>query len=116
MNLLKSLTVAVALFIGTSAFAAGETEKRALSSEQAVKMEMYDRIDRLDIQNFNLKDCTVEVTFSVDADGNVSVLSTAGASCLANEYIKLRMEARKLFVTENLQNKDQKVKLRYVVI
>lgn len=116
MKILKTLVAVLAMSISTTAFAAGETPDGTLSSEEAMKMEIFNRVENLDIQNYALEDCTVEVTYNVDAAGQVHVVATAGASCLANEYIKLKMEGRKLYVAEHLQGKDQTVKLRYVVI
>ena len=116
MKTFKTFIAAFAILFSTTAFAGNESEDRALSSEEALRMEMYKRVLKMDIQNYNLEDCTVEVTYRVDSEGKVEVVSTAGPSWLAGEYVRLKMQELSINVAPELQNKNQTLTLRYVVI
>lgn len=117
MKNLKSVIAAVALMaFSTSAFAAGETAKRPLKSTEKMRVEIFDRVEGLRMNDFELKDATVEVSFFVNADGDLAIESIECDNCVVKSYVAQKLQSEKMYVAEELQNTRHSIKIRYVIV
>ena len=95
---------------------AANPEDGTLSTQKEMKSEVFNRIGDLKIQDFKITDCKVEVSYTVDAEGQITVEKVSGSSCVATEYVKNKLESEKMYVSPSLQGTTHSMTLRYVVI
>lgn len=116
----KIAALAVIATLSTSAFAGvhgnGESPESALSTEQEMKAAVHLNIGQLRMRDFNLSDCSVNVTYTVDAEGKVTVKEVYGNSSIATEYVKARLENKKMYVSPELQGVKHRTSIRFVLI
>lgn len=116
----KIAALAVAATLSTSAFAGvhgnGESPESALSTEKEMKNVVHQNIGQLSLKDFNLTDCSVNVTYRVDAEGKVSVKEVYGTSNIATAYVKARLENSKMYVSPELQGTNHRTSIRFVLL
>lgn len=102
-------------FMGV-ARAEGETPDKPLRTEAKMKAEVFDEVAHLKLSDFELEDETVDIYFSCNAEGEVVIDRVEGGSCVVSEYVSKKLQKRKMYVDESLQNASHHVKVRYVMI
>lgn len=96
--------------------AEGETPDKPLRTEAKMKAEVFDQVAHLKLSDFDLEDETVDIFFSCNADGEVMIERVEGGSCVVSEYVSKKLQKRKMYVDESLQNASHHIKVRYVMI
>ena len=95
--------------------AEGERPDKPVSSEAKMKAQVFEQISNLDLTDLELQDETLEIHFQCTANGEVLVEGVDGGSCAVSEIVSNKLDDRKIYVDESLQNVTHHMTVRYVV-
>ena len=118
MKKIKSLMAGLAIVaMGIPAMASGgEDAPKPLKTVEVMKADICNEIGNFKLKDFKLTDETVDIYFSVNAEGDVIVDKVDGENCMVTGYVSQMLKDKKMFVVEELQNVKHHIKVRYVVI
>lgn len=117
MKSIKMLLAAVVLLGSVvTVYASGAEGKKTQRLKEKMMTEIYDEVDDLDIDNFRLNDEVVDIYFMVDENGKVVVKNIEGDNYIVSTYVGKMLEDKYVEVTEELQNVEHHIKVRYLVL
>jgi hypothetical protein len=115
MNTFKKHVLALALgLVSTAAFASGDNAEKALQTTADMKTGIVENIAGMDVGAMRLNDATVEIKFTVDAQGKLIITGIESESTLVEKYVKKMLKDVHMVAAEHLSNKSYSLTVRYV--
>ena len=113
----RILVLAISLLSAGFAGAKGnEPGARAMNTVKDLKSDVVASLEGLEMQRLNVDDASVSLSFIVNKDGDLTIVSVDGENCLVNTYAAQMLRNKKISVAEHLADKVHTVKVRFVRI
>ncbi|NVK27634.1 MAG: hypothetical protein HWE14_06300 [Flavobacteriia bacterium] len=112
MKTLRHL-LTVGLVIAGSMAGYAEEAPRPIRQVNTLKSVMLNKISELSLERYNIDEVELQVSYTVNENGRVTVTKVTGASCFVNEYVRMMIEKDEVPVADALVNQEVTMNIKY---
>ncbi len=110
-NVRHLLTVGLIMAGSMTSFA--DESPRPIRQVNTLKTVMLEKISELSLQRYGINEVELQVSYTINADGHVTVTSVTGASCFVNEYVRMIIEKDEVPVESSLIDQEVTMNIKY---
>lgn len=112
MKTVRHLLTAGLIMAGTMTSFADESP-RPIRQVNTLKTVMLEKISELSLDRYDIDEVELQVSYKINAEGQVTVTSVTGASCFVNEYVRMMIEKDEVPVDATLIDQEVTMNIKY---